>query len=214
MSDADYIQRQAARDRQHRQAMEDWIASMSPKERAEAQAAGILDDHGPSYEMHGGRCPHETKDPAESDLARTEAPEDHDGILERLQAECGLSANDAMRVFQFFAPILERESEILAANTVQKLAAALLSYRNVRAAAAGLAFAAELGALNGMASQSDWARQSGLSRASISKYTNRWRGELGLPPSAFQKSLESCEAYSLAQKTKHWRKQKFTKFHD
>ena len=75
---------------------------------------------------------------------------------------------------------------------------------NAKISAAGLAFATNLDALNGL-NQSEFAKQNNTSRQNISKATKQWQTRLGIKPSVHQKSEDACKTYATTTKNNHWR---------
>ena len=81
---------------------------------------------------------------------------------------------------------------------------------NSKLKAAGLAFASDLALVNNLGTMQDYARTIGVSRAAVSKEAKFWQRELSLAAGSHMRDEEKCRAYSEAQKSKHWRNQKFT----
>lgn len=198
--------------RLHAQATEahqDWVASLSPKQKRKLRSLGVLEASDDSKEVNG-HGPAETGDIAESPRARTEwdPAQDLDRITETLADYFEIPINVAEKVLQWHQEMVrqalgEREGELLSI-----VIGGLISAKNVRVATAGLAFAADLAGANGYSSQSDFASKHGISRQAISKSTKAWSRDLGLQTSAHQKSERACQTYSQLGKTNHWRNQK------
>ena len=86
----------------------------------------------------------------------------------------------------------------------------LLSSQNIKIASAGLAFATNMAATNGLGSQAEYARSIGVSRTILSKAVKAWQRQFHLHTSPHQKTESACATYSHVGKEKHWRKTKAT----
>lgn len=95
-------------------------------------------------------------------------------------------------------------------NYLQLIVGGLLSSKNPKLNSAGLAFAANLAALNGLPCQREYARQNHVSASAVSKLVKAWQVTLGLRPSAHQKSEKACATYATVGKNHHWRNRPLT----
>lgn len=195
--------------RQATQAHADWLASMTPDERARLKALGLDRPSEDSTEV-SGHSPYELQDFAESPQCRTEI--DVASFIDT-PAEI-LAETYALTLAQADALILWCKAQTAAAirsheaHLLQVIVGGLLAAKNPKLSAAGLAFAANLSALNGLGSQSEYAKDNSVSRSAISKIVKAWQRALGLRASAHQKSEKACAAYSTAATQSHWRKRK------
>jgi hypothetical protein len=105
-----------------------------------------------------------------------------------------------------------RKAEKIKRRAMERIAGGFLDCANSKLTAAGLAYAADLALTAGLGTMQDYALKIAVSRAAISKNAKFWQRELDLPAASNMRALEKCKAYSEAQKTKHWRNQKFTLF--
>lgn len=96
-----------------------------------------------------------------------------------------------------------RESAL--ALNIRAIVAMFMSPGNLSLRAWALAFAAGLDAAEGR-SMTEVARELKVTRAAVSKETNRWADLLNLPRSRYLKSEQARESYSEVQKTNHWRR--------
>ena len=202
------------RRRQHAMAAQEyasWIAGMSPTEREKIKALAL--EHFPDDDNEvGGHNPFAGSDMAESPLARieTDIASAIDTPAEELAEFFNISLELANRILSWHddkvkSSIRSHESQFLGI-----IVGGLLSSNNPKLAAAGLAFAAGLDALNGLGCQREYARRNGLSPSAVSKVVKAWQRGLNLHPSAHQKSESACQTYSSVGKTRHWRNQRFS----
>jgi hypothetical protein len=131
--------------------------------------------------------------------------------VERI-AECaGISLDQARRAFAYMVDRIEVESRRKEASAIIMIAGAFLKAANSKLLAAGLAYASDLALTSGMGTMQDWARANSVSRAAVSKVAKFWQRQLGLPAGSHMREEAKCRAYSEAQQTKHWRKQKIAR---
>jgi DNA-binding MarR family transcriptional regulator len=188
-----------------------WVAGLTPAQKAKLKSMGVFDAPDDRHEV-GGHSPHQACDIADTPLARTEA--DPAGELD---SEAAILA-DRFHIDLELAEhlITWRESEIESAlrqregDLLSIVIGGLIASKNPRVSAAALAFAAGLAAVNGLGSQSEFARRLKISRATISKMVKSWQRSLNLRPSVHQKSEPACKSYSENGKKNHWRSAKVT----
>ena len=189
----------------------EWIAGMTPEERKQARELGV--DIAPDDESEvGGHSPYSLSDIADTPLARTDT--DYAAAIDRphesLADEFGISPAQASRLIAWHTNEVQAAVDREKANYLQLIVGGLLSSKNPKLNAAGLAFAANLAALNGLPCQREYARQNHVSPSAISKVVKAWSNTLGLRPSAHQKSVEACATYSEVGKKSHWRNRPLT----
>lgn len=143
-------------------------------------------------------------DPGESNEARTESLEAVDHQSDLLHELFGDSSSTE-KLELYIEMRVQKEVEIRVAHNIQQIVGVFLSSSNAKIAAAGLAFAAGLSALNGLRSQTHFARLIGVSKGAISKSTRFWKVLLDLPANQHMKTDDACDSYSEAQKKAHWR---------
>ena len=188
-----------------------WLATMSPRDRKRVGQLGL--DH-PSHDdcEVAGHSPYQPADAADSAAARTEI--DFAALLDSeqdtLADELGISPEAAGRVLKWAerelrAAVVKHEAFLL-----QLVVGGLLSAKNPKLSCAGLAFAAQLGTLNGLGSQSAYAQANGISRSAISKVHRFWKRMLRLRTGPHGKSEKACQHYSEIGKASHWRHRKAT----
>jgi hypothetical protein len=183
-----------------------WVESLSPEERRKLEEAGCdtpYDDHN-QVSGHLG----EDEDPAS--LAVGTVVEDR-SISDWL-ADNSFPPHLADELIEQVQAHLEREQTMHYAQGLNRILGELLATPNVRLSCAGLCFALNLDAVNGLGTMAQAARQLCVTRASISKAAQRWRDLLGESHiSPHLKSKEARAAYSISQKQKHWRRQCWTR---
>jgi hypothetical protein len=143
-------------------------------------------------------------DPGESSSARTESSEVREHQSDLLHELFSDSASTE-KLEAYIEMRVAKEVEIRVAHNIQQIVGVFLSASNAKISAAGLAFAAGLSALNGLQSQTHFARLIGVSKGAISKSTRFWKVLLDLPANQHMKTDDACESYSEAQKKSHWR---------
>lgn len=191
------------------QAHADWLAKMSPEERAHLKTLGLDRPPEDSNEV-SGHSPYELKDFAESPQCRTEIDVAAliDTPAEILAETHGLTIPQALALIAWCKSEIASAIRTHEAHLLQVIVGGLLAAKNPKLSAAGLAFAANLSALNGLGSQSEYAKDNSVSRSAISKIVKAWQRALGLRASAHQKSEKACAAYSSAATQHHWRNRK------
>jgi hypothetical protein len=186
----------------------EWVKSLSPEQRKKLGQMGILQPAEDRSEV-GGHSPWQERDAAESHYARIESdPGDLDSPAERIADYFEIPITTARRVLDWHrtsieSALFQHEGDLLAI-----VVGGLLAAQNPRLSAAGLAFATNLDATNGLGSMAAFGRTLNISRQAVSKVTKAWQRDLGLKPGANQKSTEACEKYSAIGLSDHWRKKK------
>ncbi len=143
-------------------------------------------------------------DPGESNTARTESHEYSESTTDVLHELLGGSeSTEALE--RYIEARVQKEVEMRVSHNLQQVVGVFLAAPNARIAAAGLAFAAGLSALNGLKNQTQFARLIGVSKGAVSKSTRYWKVLLDLPDNPHMKTEPACESYSRAQKKAHWR---------
>lgn len=189
----------------------EWLASMSPGERQRVKALHLDAPPDDDNEV-GGHSPYSLNDIADTPLARID-PDfalEIDQPHEILAEEFGLTSDQARQLLTWHAREVTAAVDREKANYLQLIVGGLLSSKNPKLNAAGLAFAAGLAALNGLPCQREYARQNHVSAQAVSKVVTGWQRALNLRPSAHQKSAQACETYSHVGKTRHWRARPIT----
>jgi hypothetical protein len=196
MSD-DYGQRQAEREREYREAFETpeakaWVEGLSPEERRELEADGLLAPMLPKDGTTNG-CGVE-EDVATSSEASVEAP-----------AVSGSDSLDAILADypHLEAAIEERARRIGGGNDgsemLRKLALLFIDTNRRALNADCIAFASGLAVRMGESGTS-LARRHGISRQAFHKRSNELLRELGLPPSRAMKRSEARAAYRASNR--------------
>jgi hypothetical protein len=165
-----------------------WLEGMTPAERAKLIELGI-DAPAPESSHASGHSPSETQDAAESPLAVIGF--DYDA-LDRDPSDPAPRASG-------LDPLV-----------IQRVIGLLLIEQNVRISVAGLCFALNLDALNGLGSIREYAAQIDVSPEAISKKKRQWEAELGISSTTFGKTTKAKAALSQAQRLKHWRNKTWT----
>jgi hypothetical protein len=177
--------------------------SSDPSTRKTLVENGLVDPQDDHGVVKSNRGEH---DLAESNLLRTESVEAHDSEGDVIAEALDLSDDAAAQIRDWIEAKVAEETEKRVSASIQRIVSVFLSAPNVRIAAGGLAFAAQLSALNGIGTQTEYARKIGVSKGAISKSTRFWKELLNLPSNPHMKSDPACESYSKAQSTSHWRK--------
>lgn len=186
--DDDYIRRMDEQTRVYQREYKDWLARQDPKTRAEIERLGLAK---PVENPHrvSGHAPDQDRDAAESTRSLTEFdPGDMD---EPAPVQTGTMSPEIMQV-------------------ITRIVGTIIAHENVKIATAALAFALNMDGLNGLGSIREYAARIGVSPEAISKAKRKWESELQLPPNAFAKTARAKAALSLAQRTKHWKKARWT----
>jgi hypothetical protein len=160
----------------------------------------------------GGHSPYSASDIADTHLARTDLDfaASIDTPADELADQFGISKAQAKSLLHWHEAEINAAIRKAEAHYLQQIVGGLLSAKNAKLSAAGLAFAGGLAALNGLRCQRDYAKQIHVSASAISKVVKAWQRTLGLRPSAHQKSESACDTYSSVGKSKHWRKTTIT----
>lgn len=208
---ADYTAHAARQQKAAQEAHAKWLQGLSAEQVANLKRLGVFDAPSDSHEV-GGHAPGQTADMAESSMARVESDvaEEIDAKSEAggIADEFGVSLQTAQRILawhkgQIKGALLSREADLLSV-----VVGGLLATKNIKISAAALAFASNMAAVNGLGCQSEYARKLGVSRTILSRAVVAWGRQLGLHPSAHQKSEKACATYSEVGKTNHWRRTK------
>lgn len=162
-----------------------------------------------SFEV-AGHAPHEERDAAEHprhcegfDFTKLDA-------LEMQLAESfDLDPVKAAGIARWHRQMLTQVKAGTSATDLSRLAGALIREDNPKVAVAGLAFALNMAALNGLGSIRDYAKRIYVSPEAISKKKRQWERELDLQPGPHGKTAKSRRALSVAQQEKHKSKKKF-----
>jgi len=99
------------------------------------------------------------------------------------------------------------EARELTVETLSKVLPILVKPGNVKLRVYGLMFAINSDALNGVWTQTDAARELGVTRAAVSKSVQWWLGFLGFRRNAHTKSADAVETYKTLPRERHWRRQ-------
>jgi hypothetical protein len=189
-----------------------WLKRLSPAERKRLQEQGIS---GPPSDTHkvSGHSPHEEGDAADHPRASsgfdfTNLDSSVAAVVGQLVEEFHLPPDLALRLAQWHLAAVEAASTTVRANYIARIAGPLIREPNPKVSVAGLAFACNMAALNGLGTLRQYALINGLSPEAVSKKKRAWERELNLQPGPHSKSAAACEALSKAQQTKHWRKKK------
>ena len=176
MSADDYAKKQTQRDAQYEREYQAWIKSMSPAERREAEALGLLK---PCLAKHGNGS--SKGDAAESALMRM----GDDPAL--------LVDADPLPQPQ---PEPTHDTEAIY-NAIRCVVAEILYHNNARLTAECIALVSGL-AYDG-SSMSDIAKRHGITRAAVSKRCVELTELLDLPPSRAMRSLTARKSYRAAR---------------
>lgn len=179
----DYAKHQAQRDQRYRDAWETpevkaWIASLSPEDRRQHEAAGLLSPMMPK----GGGGTLLDQDLAESSLA-AETPDIVD-LLDSASKPANVAPADPLRD--------ERVWEIL-----RRLIGELLTQSNVELSVECLALVSGIGFMGD--SMTEIAKRHGVTRAAVSKRCVELTEKLMIPPSRAMRSLTARASYARTQ---------------
>jgi len=208
---SDYLIRQNREDANYEKAYPEWLASLTPAQRAKVDKLGVGEAAVASHRPAAKDEVESSGDPANFSVA-SHAPD----IAELVEGEAGPFAERfgctvamAKRVLVWHREQIEIESRKYQAFLLQRVIAGFLMPGNLMLRAGALAFAVNLAALNGLGkSIRDFAKARGFSPYGVSKVVEEWRVALELPRGPHQKSEAAGKAYSTAQKQKHWRNAK------
>jgi hypothetical protein len=134
-----------------------------------------------------------------------------DKLSDQLMEKFGFPLEIAELLAVFMVQTIEQQSIAYKAWLFGKVCGEVLNAKNVKLSVAGLAFASNLAALNGIPSIRAFAKQNHVSPEAVSKVKRKWQKDLLLPDSPHSKDAQARAAYSEVQSSdRHWRKQKFT----
>jgi hypothetical protein len=119
-----------------------------------------------------------------------------------------LDLEKATKIREWMDKKREAETREVLMDRLKTLIAIILQEANLRIAAGGLAFAANLASVNGLRNQRFFAAKIGCTPAAISKSVRYWKEMLSLPTNPHMKSDAAIESYRQAQTASHWRKAK------
>jgi hypothetical protein len=200
--------------RLHRAAKDEhqrWLATLTAEERRFAEDVGLAESPEDNCEV-GGHSPYSVSDLADTPLAKLEI--DFAGMIDTAEETLAelfeVPIEIARKILTWHQQSLRKSIRRSESQFLHVIIGGLLSAKNPKLSAVGLAFAAGLDALNGLGSQRQYARQHGISPAAVSKVVKAWSRDLNLGPNAHQKSDAACETYSAVGKARHWRKQRCT----
>lgn len=216
----DYTFRQKRENEAHEKNYEAWFASLSPQQQEKLRKAGGVTKSARLSKAFVEKSRRQKKDREDRDEESCD-PADRpsasisidiaaavDTLADWLAEEHGISLGAATAIANWHNATVEAEAMAYKAFLFQRLIAGFIEPGNLRIRAAGLAFAANLAALNGIGTLREFARKNGVTPAAVSKEKRRWQKDLKLPPSPHGKSEAACQNYSTAQKAKHWRNKK------
>jgi hypothetical protein len=186
----------------------EWLATMKPSDRARLRELHLESPPDDSTEV-GGHSPFSLTDIADSSVAKCETNIGaFDQPENKIADQFGITLSQAKAILTWHHLEVESASRREKANYLQIIVGGLLASKNPKLNSAGLAFAANLAALNGLPCQREFARRNHISPSAISKVVRSWQKSLDIAPSAHQKSEEACKVYSQVGKKRHWRAQK------
>ncbi len=207
----DYESHRRRQQRDAEAAHGNWIRRLTPAQRAKLKSMGVLEAPDDSAEV-GGHSPWQEVDAAESPLAKVDfvPSETLDSPACLLAERFDIPEATAVEILKWHIQstedaLIQRQSDLLAI-----VVGGLIASKNIRISSAGLAYAAQLDAVNGLGCQADYARSLGVSRSAVSKSVRAWERDLGLQKGPHQKSAAACLTYSEIGKSNHWRSQKVT----
>jgi DNA-directed RNA polymerase specialized sigma24 family protein len=179
MSADDYAKKQTQRDAQYEREYQAWVKSMSPAERREAEALGLLK---PCLAKHGNGS-------AMGDAA--------DSALMRIGDDPALLVDaDPLPPEQPQPAEPTHDTEAIY-NAIRCVVAEILYHNNARLTAECIALVSGL-AYDG-SSMSDIAKRHGITRAAVSKRCVELTELLDLPPSRAMRSLTARKRYRDAR---------------
>lgn len=181
-----YADRQAERDTTYAAAYREWIASLSPEERAKLAAQGIA---APDTSRHTSA---RQGDALVLQLAATPAPTP-DAI-----ATVADESSSVSQISNLESPI--RGDAVLAADILASFCARIRAHPNPLLAFDAACFASGLMDIEGL-SESELAKRHRVTRAAFSKLVVQWVETFGLPPSRGMRSKKARRAYRKARLT-------------
>lgn len=149
-------------------------------------------------------------DAADSKFASSSPEEFVDNRVAEIAEKFDLAYEKAEEIRNWIDDQREKEITKGIVDRMKTLIAVILQEPNLRIAAGGLAFAADLASVNGLRSQRAFSFTIGCTPAAISKSVTKWRELLELPENNHMKSAKARIKYSHAQKENHWRNTRFT----
>lgn len=198
-----------------------FMASKTPEQLAELKRLGITgfaDDHdhigppedGPPAEVESWSSEYENLKVDVDFAARCDTLADE--LLELYDPP--RSHDDHHQQMREIAQMIEdrvaAEVERRKAEQLQTIAAFMIAPGNARKRALGLAYVANLDALNGIGSQEEAGKKTLSSRASINTEANKWRDLFGMPQNGHMKADAARGTYSQDKSSEnHWRRKKF-----
>lgn len=195
-------------------AHKEWVAGLSPEARKNLQDLGVDVPPDDNHEV-GGHAPSQQGDMAESSLSKVDIDfaAAVDGEAGAIADQFGLSYEQAEAILKWHQAEAAASARSHDADLLSIVVGGLLSSRNIKISAAGLAFASQMNVANGLGCQAQFARTLGVSRTILSKSVKGWRKALGLRVTIWQKSDEACATYSEVATKNHWRSTKATASH-
>lgn len=174
-----YADRQAERDTTYAAAYREWIASLSPEERAKLAAQGI----------------------AAPDTSRHTSTRQGDALVLQLAASPETPSDAAPgSVSQLSAPDSQLAAAAAASDILASFCARIRAHPNPILAFDAACFASGLMGIEGL-SESALAKRHGVTRAAFSKLVVQWAETFGLPPSRGMRSKKARRAYRRARLT-------------
>lgn len=167
-----YADRQAERDTTYAAAYREWIASLSPEERAKLAVQGI----------------------AAPDTSRHTSTRQGDAIVLQLAASPEASADAAPE------PDSHLTAASAASDILASFCARIRAHPNPLLAFDAACFASGLMDVEGL-SESELAKRHRVTRAAFSKLVVQWVETFGLPPSRGMRSKKARRAYRKARLT-------------
>lgn len=194
---------------------ETWVSKLSTKQKRELGRMGLLKPDPGYRETKSYQLPEDVDMENMKTLSyKVDMSEGLDRLTDQFQEMLDIDEEKARKLAKWHyqhvsAEVTKREGFLL-----QRIVAGFIGTSNAKLSAAGLAFAADLAALNGLKNQAEYARKNNVSRSIVSRHTKFWSRLLELRPSSHMKSEEACEKYAEIGKTQHWRKKKYGKRKD
>ena len=185
-----YADRQTAHDTAYTAAYREWVASLSPAERAQLEAGGLSE---PDASRHTSTRQHD-----DATLDRTATPEPTpDHLAEQSDESSAVSP---------FTPH-PSPSATTAADILASFCARIRSHPNPLLAFDAACYASGLMDVEGL-SETALAKRHGVTRAGFSKLVIQWADLFGLSPSRGMRSKRARRAY------RHARLTSITRHHD
>lgn len=178
-----YADRQAERDSTYTAAYREWIATLSPEERAKLEASGIA---APDTSRHTS-----TRQGDALALTLAAAPESTPGTIDDGSSVSQISNDES----EIRGAAASAASDILAS-----FCARIRAHPNPILAFDAACFASGLMGIEGL-SESALAKRHRVTRAAFSKLVVQWAETFGLPPSRGMRSKKARRAYRRARLT-------------